>query len=185
MYRLLNVWWLSTIIGLIMLVFGTIVIINTDLVLSFIIIILGVSLLLNGINESIRAFHFRKQKGWWSYLVYSLLSAIAGALFIFDPNASYTVLVYYLAAFLLLRGISQIIFGIKMPFFKAVTTTTGSIMLVLSAVMFIYPTAIADAIIIIVGGMFSIIGIFMIFKSYNRYNIVTPRQDIVIKKPKQ
>lgn len=168
-----NIWWLTLISGIFFLSFGLTLVLKPDILLSIITIIIGVAFLFSGIKDVVTAVIDKKQnKNWWNSIVYSSLNIILGIILITNPEVSTIAIIWYLAFWALLRGITQIIFGIKLAPVGSFILTSGIILTIAGSIMVLYPTEISNVIMTFIGICSMIFGIYQIIAASSTRRIV-------------
>jgi uncharacterized membrane protein HdeD (DUF308 family) len=82
-----------------------------------VVLFLGWLLIISGIVQGISLFDARKLPHFWLQLVSVVLSVIVGVLFLRDPSQALLVLTLLLIVFLMVEGISKVIFSLTIrPF---------------------------------------------------------------------
>jgi uncharacterized membrane protein HdeD (DUF308 family) len=82
-----------------------------------VVLFLGWMLIISGVVQGISLFDARKLPHFWLQLISVVLSLIVGALFLRDPGQALIVLTLLLIVFLMVEGISKVIFSLTIkPF---------------------------------------------------------------------
>ena len=110
-----SLWYLIQ--GALMVIVGVLALIY-PLVSSFaVVLFLGWMLIISGIVQGISLFDARNVPHFWLQLVSVLLSLIVGVLFLRDPSQALLAVTLLLIVFLMVEGISKVIFALTIrPF---------------------------------------------------------------------
>jgi uncharacterized membrane protein HdeD (DUF308 family) len=110
-----SLWYLIQ--GALMVVAGVLALVYPLLSSVAVVLFLGWLLIFSGIVQGISLFDARKPPHFWLQLISVVLSVIVGVLFLRDPNQALVVLTLLLIVFLMIEGISKVIFSLTIrPF---------------------------------------------------------------------
>jgi uncharacterized membrane protein HdeD (DUF308 family) len=110
-----SVWYLIQ--GALMVIAGVLALIYPLMSSVAVVLFLGWLLIISGIVQGISLFDARKLPHFWLQLVSVVLSVIVGVLFLRDPGQALLVLTLLLIVFLMVEGISKVIFSLTIrPF---------------------------------------------------------------------
>lgn len=101
---------MNLIFGIVLIVVGGLILWQWDKVLEIVPIIVGIVIVLHGINDLRQAYTLFKNKydKWWVALILGLLTAAFGVLLILNPFAALDTVVILIGIFLIFDGISII-----------------------------------------------------------------------------
>ncbi len=93
--------------GVLMMILGGIILINPKDLMSFICIVMGIAILIDGIFKIRISFDSRKFgiKSWWAILILAAVTAVIGTALIFDSAKGAEVLTVFLGISLLAEGL--------------------------------------------------------------------------------
>ena len=110
-----SLWYLIQ--GALMVIAGVLALIYPLVSTVAVVLFLGWLLIISGILQGISLFDARRVPHFWLQLVSVVLSVIIGVLFLRDPGQALLVLTLLLIVFLMVEGISKIIFSLTIrPF---------------------------------------------------------------------
>jgi uncharacterized membrane protein HdeD (DUF308 family) len=110
-----SLWYLIQ--GALMVIAGVLALIYPLMSSVAVVLFLGWLLIISGIVQGISLFDARKLPHFWLQLVSVVLSVIVGVLFLRDPGQALLVLTLLLIVFLMVEGISKVIFSLTIrPF---------------------------------------------------------------------
>lgn len=107
-------WWIYLIGGIASLFFGVIAFFKPGAALFVLGVCFAVFLLLDGIFSIFGVASRRHYKGWWWLLLYGILASVIGIFLLLSPPASMLALVYTIAFFAMIAGLTQIFLGIEL-----------------------------------------------------------------------
>jgi len=165
--------WTGTLRGLIAIIFGLFALFYPHDTLSFIIIIFGLYVLINGILAIIFSLYGWQyhEPDWWFYLIEGIASTIFGLIIFFLPLITGMFLIYIIAIWAIITGIIQIIAYIKLQkVFEKQTLLliSGLLSIILGVVFFKFPLSGIVTITWIIGLyalIFCIISIISVFQT--------------------
>ncbi len=104
--------WASWLLGGLWIVTGVIAMAWPGITLWAVAVVVGIGLLVTGILEIVFAIRMRREMpGWYWALVSGVLAVVAGVLSLAWPDATVLVLAVLLGIYVLLRGLSTIMFA--------------------------------------------------------------------------
>ena len=110
-----SLWYLIQ--GALMVIAGVLALIYPLVSTVAVVLFLGWLLIISGILQGISLFDARRVPHFWLQLVSVVLSVIIGVLFLRDPGQALLVLTLLLIVFLMVEGISKVIFSLTIrPF---------------------------------------------------------------------
>lgn len=109
-----RIWWAVALRGAAAIVFGLIALLWPGLTLTTLVFVFGFFALLEGFVTLIGMFTGASPRPWWSQLLGALLSLAAGFIAIFTPAITALALLYVVAFWAILRGITDIVSAIEL-----------------------------------------------------------------------
>jgi uncharacterized membrane protein HdeD (DUF308 family) len=102
------------IVGILMIIFGIILVMNIGSGMNFLGILTGIALLVDAALRVYFSFEAKKEgiSGWWTILVMAVITGICACLFLFNPSMSGVYLTMLIGAIFLSSGLSNLFFGI-------------------------------------------------------------------------
>lgn len=105
-------WWVILIAGIVTLGFGAIILAWPLMTLGFLVVFFGTLAIIMGAIALIRSlFLIRTDKGWWVLLIEGILGIIIGIFIFIWPTGTTIFLIYFIAVWLIITGISSIANG--------------------------------------------------------------------------
>jgi uncharacterized membrane protein HdeD (DUF308 family) len=155
-------WYWFVILGIVLIVFGTIALGSVVLASLATAVVIGVLLLMGGVAETIGSFWSRGWSGFFFHLLSGVLAIVVGVLFLRSPIGELLALTLLLATLLMVGGIFKIVAALSYKFAAwGWTLMSGIIDLILGVL--IWQEWPASALWVI--GLF--VGINMIFRGVN------------------
>jgi uncharacterized membrane protein HdeD (DUF308 family) len=152
--------------GIIFLLLGLLALCWPGMTFGFLIILLGFYMVVDGIVHIITSFSVIKQdKDWWVTLLRGIFGLLLGVLILMAPVATAIVLTWYLAAWLLMVGILEIIVAIRLR--KKIQGEgwyifNGIIALIAAIILMIHPLSSAVTLTLLAGIFAIVMGIYLI-----------------------
>jgi uncharacterized membrane protein HdeD (DUF308 family) len=108
-------WWMLTLRGVLAILFGVLTWLQPAISLTVLILTFGVYALADGVIGGWAAISGRKtEKHWWAWLLWALVSVVAGILAFTSPGLTALVLVYYIGFWAIVTGVIEIVTGIRL-----------------------------------------------------------------------
>lgn len=108
-------WWVPVIRGIAAIVFGVIAFVYPGLALATLVLLFGAWVLVDGVFRIVGAATYRAHDPDWGWhLVIGILGIIVGFLTFHSPGITLLALVIYIAAWVLMVGVAEIAFAIKL-----------------------------------------------------------------------
>jgi uncharacterized membrane protein HdeD (DUF308 family) len=149
-------WWVLLISGLLIGAFGIVLLASPLATTSFLVILFGIFAIIFGAIAFIRSFFLIKEdKYWWVLLIEGILGIAIGILVFVFPIETTVVLIYFIAAWLIVRGIFTIANGSSAK--SGLTIAMGVVALILGIFVLFRPPAYAMATLLGFIGLFAII----------------------------
>jgi uncharacterized membrane protein HdeD (DUF308 family) len=158
-------WWVILIAGIVTLAFGAIILAWPLMTLGFLVIFFGTLAIVFGAFGVIRSlFLIKKVKTWWIILIEGILGIIIGILVFVWPIGTTIFLVYFIAAWLIVTGITAIAQGSTVK--NTAMIVMGVLGLILGIFVFFRPPLYATATLLLFIGFFAVFrGIALIVDS--------------------
>jgi uncharacterized membrane protein HdeD (DUF308 family) len=148
-------WWELVLRGILILIFGILAIVYPGLTLAVLIIFFGAFAFIEGIFQMVGSFAAKAENPQWALMfIGGLWSLIIGVIVLAWPGMSALVLLWFIAAWFLVMGVVQIVFGLRSPgggAEKGLHVIGGIIGILFGLMAFMWPGATAMAIVWIVG----------------------------------
>lgn len=108
-------WWLLLLRGLLAVAFGILLFTRPGISVAILITFFGAYSLVDGIFSAISAISERKQRENWVLMLVSGLCGIAiGLITFYSPGITAIVLLFYIAIWSIITGVSQIVMAVKL-----------------------------------------------------------------------
>lgn len=108
-------WWMILIRGGAALIFGLLTWFYPFISILIIVMFFGVYALIDGVLGVVIAINGRRtHQDWWLMLIWGMVSILAGIMTFFVPGITWLVLITFIAIWLLVSGILQIIVAIRL-----------------------------------------------------------------------
>jgi uncharacterized membrane protein HdeD (DUF308 family) len=128
---LIRNWWLVALRGAVALIFGVLTVLRPAVTLSVLILLFGGYAIANGVFTVVAAIAKRRgEPHWVSLLVSGVLSIALGVLTFFMPRLTAIALLYIIAAWAIVTGISEIITAVRLR-----RVITGEWLLIVAGVL--------------------------------------------------
>ena len=164
-YEVHGPWWAILIAGIVTLAFGYIMLAWPLMTIGFLVIFFGVLAIVFGIAAVIRSFTLiKRERTWWVFLIEGILGIAIGIMVFVWPASTTVVIVYFIAAWLIITGITSIVSGSSGK--NSLMIVYGVVSLILGIFIFFKPPFYATATLILFIGFFAMFrGIAMIVNS--------------------
>jgi uncharacterized membrane protein HdeD (DUF308 family) len=164
-YEVQGPWWVILIAGIATLAFGFIILGWPLMSLAFLVVFFGILAIIFGIAAVIRSFTLiKREKTWWVLLIEGMLGIAIGIFIFIWPIATTIFIIYFIAAWLIITGMSAIVSGSSAK--SSIGIFSGVISLMLGIFIFLRPPFYATATLLLFIGFFAIFrGIAMIVES--------------------
>jgi len=159
-------WWVVVLRGVVALVFGVLTIFNPGLTVAVLILMFGAYAVANGIFTIVQAVANRHGERHWVALVVSgVLSVALGLLTFFMPGVTGIVLLYLIAAWAIITGVTEIMTAIRLR--KVITgewllVLAGVLSLLFGVLLIVFPGAGAIAVALWIGTYAIMLGVLLI-----------------------
>lgn len=159
-------WWVVALRGVVALIFGLVAIFRPAATLAALILLFGAYAIVNGVFAIVAAIANRHgEPHWVSLLVSGVLSIALGVLTFLVPGVTGIVLLYIIAAWAIVTGVSEIVTAIRL---RAVITgewllvVAGVVSVLFGLLLVVFPGAGALAVTLWIGTYAIIFGILLI-----------------------
>ena len=163
---LIRNWWAVVLRGVVALVFGVMTIFNPALTVAVLVLLFGAYAVVNGLFTIIQAVANRHGERHWAALVVSgILSVALGLLTFFMPGVTGIVLLYLIAAWAIIVGVTEIMTAIRLR--KVVTgewllILAGVVSVLFGVLLIVFPGAGAIAVALWIGTYAIVLGVLLI-----------------------
>ena len=136
-------WWVILLRGLFAIAFGVVAIVWTGMTLKWLVYLFGAYVVVDGVLEVWNGFTNRgRHDRWWVDVLIGLAGVVAGVLVIALPELSALAVMYFIAAWMVITGVLQIIYAIRVR--KEISNEwliviTGVLSVLLGAFFFAFP----------------------------------------------
>ncbi len=160
-------WWVFVLRGALAILFGLCTLALPGITLATLILLYGAYALVDGIMAAIAAFTKRRPgDGFpWTVLLIGLVGIVAGVLTFMYPGLTALVLLYFIAAWYIVRGVSEIAVAIRLR--KEIQgegwlIAAGALSVLFGLFLFARPGAGAVALLTVIGVFAMIFGVILI-----------------------
>jgi uncharacterized membrane protein HdeD (DUF308 family) len=163
---LIRNWWAVVLRGVVALLFGVLTIVNPGLTVAVLVVMFGAYAVVNGLFTIIQAVASRHGERHWAALVVSgVLSVALGLLTFFMPGLTAMVLLYLIATWAIIVGITEIMTAVRLR--KVVTgewllIVAGVLSLIFGVFLIVFPGAGAIAVALWIGTYAIMLGVLLI-----------------------
>ncbi len=158
--------WVLAVRGIVAIMFGLAAIFLPELTIQLLILIFGITILVDGFINSIGAIQSRRDvQDWWVYLLEGVFSIVLGCLVIFWPQISGIALLVIIAVWAIVSGIAKMTAAIglrKLIEGELILLFSGILSVIFGFTMLLFPSATAIAYIAVIGFFSILLGIFLL-----------------------
>ncbi len=158
--------WAVVLRGAVALIFGTILMAWPGVTLELIILLFAAFAVVDGIFVIIMAFVTGRKENWLVMIPLGVVGIVIGLLVLFYPGISFLILVYLVAAWAFIIGVSHIISVFAMKEHSAgvkwLYAISGLLTIFLGALLVLYPIDATFVFVWVLGLYAMVFGIFMI-----------------------
>jgi uncharacterized membrane protein HdeD (DUF308 family) len=154
-------WWLILVRGLAAIGFGILCFVWPAISLLVLVLLYGVYAIVDGISAVVWGVQAR----WWSMVVVGVVSVLAGLVAFFWPGITALVLLYLIAAWAVVRGVSEIVAAIRLrrQIQNEWMLVAGGVLSILFGLLVAsYPGAGALSVVWLIGAFAVLFGIFAV-----------------------
>ena len=163
-------WWVLTVNGILAVLFGGLALFATEAMLLSISMYFGLLILVGGVILLLGAFDQKKKKKNYSLiLTEGLISIILGILIMIYPGQTLRLFLIFIGVWALLLGIFKIYIAItmrKIIEFRYIMISGGVLLLGIGFLLLLNPAFVAGFVLQVVGAIFVILGIILIYFSF-------------------
>lgn len=138
-----QVWWMFLIRGIAAVIFGLLALAWPGLTLFVLIIAFGIYVIFDGVLEIWNGFTNREgHDRWWVDILIGVAGVVAGILIISLPGITAVVAMYYIGAWMVITGVLQIIYAIRLRneiSSEWILIFSGLLSVILGVIFFIWP----------------------------------------------
>ena len=159
-------WWFVALRGLVAVVFGVLTILRPGVTLAVLILLFGGFAVVNGVFTIVTAVANRHGESHWGALVVSgVLSIAFGVAALLMPGVTGVVLLYIIAGWAILTGVSEIVTAVRLRKVIAgewMLVIAGVVSIVFGCLLVVFPGAGALAVTLWIGVYAAMVGILLI-----------------------
>lgn len=112
---LADYWWMVVLRGLLGILFGLALIAVPVKAVTFLVVVLGLYLLIDGsVHSLVGLFSIKKNKDWWVLLLVGVITAIIGVTILNWPQVTVGILVFLVGVWALFMGIMFVVMAVLM-----------------------------------------------------------------------
>jgi uncharacterized membrane protein HdeD (DUF308 family) len=163
-------WWVMLLRGIAAIVFGVIAVVWPGLTVFVLVILFGAYTLVDGIIEIWSGIQSRNEHDrWWVEILIGLAGVVAGILVMTWPGVTALALMYVIAAWMVVTGVLQIVYAIRLR--KEISNEwllglSGLLSLLLGGYFFAFPGKGAISLVWVIGIYAIMFGILLIVFSF-------------------
>ncbi len=173
-------WWTLSLRGLAAVVFGILTLFSPGAGLFALVVLFGCYAIVNGILDLAGAVRRKgEEQSWGAFVVEGLLSIVAGALALLLPGITALVLLYVIAAWAVVTGISQIAAAVRLRKHvkgEWLLALTGVLSVAFGVLLLLFPGAGALALAVWIGAWAIVVGA-LLFGLSLRLRTIAHRRD--------
>lgn len=163
-------WWTLLIRGIVAILFGLAALFVPGITLLFIVLLFGAYALIDGIGAVILAFQaHRATSNWWIPLLEGIVGIVIGVVTFFWPHITVFILLYLIAIWAILTGITELATAFAVRGITALEWTlgiAGALSIIFGILLFIFPTGGILALLWLVGIYAIIFGVVLIVRAF-------------------
>jgi uncharacterized membrane protein HdeD (DUF308 family) len=169
-------WWALLLRGISAILFSALAISWPGLTLEVLILFFGAYALVDGLISAAAALTHRKHDStWWLFLLAGLSGAVLGVLTFMLPGLTTLVLVYLIAARVLIVGVIEIVYAVSLR--REITgelfyVLNGLLSILFGVMLFIIPEAGALALVTVIGAFAIVIGVLLLVVAFRLRKLV-------------
>lgn len=163
-------WWVLLINGLIAVLFGALAMFATHKMLESIQIYFGLLIVIGGVLLLFGAYDkYKKDRSFSIMLTEGIASVLLGALIMLFPEQSLRIFLIFIGIWALMLGLFKIFIAISLrsiDSFRYVLIFGGILLFGIGLLLLLDPTYVAGAVLKIVGAVFVVLGMILIYYSF-------------------
>lgn len=168
-------WWVLLINGLIAVLFGALAMFATNEMLESIQIYFGLLIVIGGLMLLFGAYNkYKKDRSFSIMLTEGIVSVLLGALIMLFPEQSLRIFLIFIGIWAVLLGLFKIFIAISirdMDSFKYALIIGGILLFGIGLLLLLDPTYVAGAVLKIIGAVFVVLGMILIYYSFMVRNL--------------
>lgn len=150
--------------GLVAIAIGILVMCFTQVTLEFLVVLMSVFALIDGLILIIGSFFAKEHNKWWVFLLEGIFSFAFGIVLITYPAITVVILLYLIAIWAIITGLIELVIGFAEDegvLGKWLLATTGVLSVIIGILMLVAPIKTLEVVIWLVGLYAFIVGIAM------------------------
>lgn len=161
-------WWAFVLRGIVAIFFGVLALLMPGMALLTLVFLFGFYAITDGALNIVAAFRYDRQpqqQPWWTLVIQGVLGIGAGLIALFLPRITAIVLLYVIAAWLLVTGIMEIVAAIRLRKHirgEWLMALSGALSIVLGVLFVLFPGAGALAVVLWIGVFAIALGVLLI-----------------------
>ncbi len=163
-------WWVLTINGLLAILFGAMALFATEAVMESISMYFGLLILIGGILLLVGAYDKQRKKINYSLMITEgIILVVLGILIMIFPKEAVKLFLIFIGVWALMLGLFKIYIAIvlrNMVNFQYILLLGGIILFVIGLILLLNPDYVAGLIMQIVGSIFVIFGMVLVYFSF-------------------
>lgn len=168
--RIQKNWWVLLVNGLLAILFGALALFATEALMLSISMYFGLLILIGGILLLIGAIDKqRKQREYSLMMTEAVISIVLGILIMIFPGTTLRLFFIFIGIWSLLLGLFKIYLGIiarQMKEFRAMLIIGGIVLFAIGILLLLDPEYVVGFVLKIVGGVFIILGMILVYYSF-------------------
>ena len=169
-------WWTLLIRGIVAILFGLAALFAPGITLLFIVLLFGAYALIDGIGAVILAFQARRAtSNWWIPLLEGIVGIVIGIVTFFWPHITAFILLYLIAIWAILTGITELATAFAIRGITALEWTlgiAGVLSIIFGLLLFIFPRSGILALLWLVGIYAIIFGVVLIVRAFQLRSVI-------------
>jgi uncharacterized membrane protein HdeD (DUF308 family) len=108
-------WWVVALRGFVAIAFGVLTLLVPQITLAALVLLFGAFALVDGVLSLMTAIRApRQRRGWWTFLIVGVAGIAAGLVTFLDPVLTEIALLYFIAAWAIVRGVFEFLAAIEL-----------------------------------------------------------------------
>lgn len=158
--------WVLVVRGIVAILFGLAAIFLPGLTIKVLIVLFGVTVLVDGFINLIGGFQSRRDlNDWWVYALEGFFSVVLGFITILWPNITGVALLFIIASWAIVSGVSKMVAAIglrKLIEGELILLLSGILSIIFGVVMLVFPEFTVSVYIGVIGFFSILLGIFLL-----------------------
>lgn len=150
--------------GILAVLVGLLMMIYTGTTLQFLVILIGVFAIVDGLILIVSSFTAKEHNKWWVFLIEGLLSLAFGIILFSWPAMTVVLMLYMVAIWAIVTGLMEMIVGFaegEEVVGKWLLATTGILSLIIGVLMLLAPVKTLEIVVWLIGLYAFIVGVAM------------------------